>query len=106
MTIMHSDDDKTSNLSMEALRMLVFSKQRRFGSGTPISAATSWLCPKNFEDLAALVASGEYVPGKSYSSPFKLPGLMDFVVYQISGHCHQNGVMRLGTYEDRTIRDR
>jgi hypothetical protein len=58
MTIMHSDDDKTSNLSMEALPMLVSSKQRRVGSGTPISAVTSWLCPKNFEDLAALVVNG------------------------------------------------
>jgi hypothetical protein len=55
MTIMHSDDDKTSNLSMEALPMLVFSNRHRSGSSAPLSAVTSWLCPENFEDLAALV---------------------------------------------------
>jgi hypothetical protein len=62
MTIMHSDDYKTPNLSMEALSMLSFSNRLCSRSSAPVSV-TSWLCPKNFEDLAVLVVGGQYLPG-------------------------------------------
>jgi hypothetical protein len=85
----------------------MFSLSNRHGSGAVafISTMPFRLCPEYFEYLSVLSTAHSEGTGKSYPSPFELPGSMHFVVYPLLENCilQQNSDLALTRIERFTI---